>query len=613
MEKKFVWAIVTCLVVFTLLVTSCGEAATDKEEEVNGGEEVNGEEEEEVNGGEEEEDTTGKDMVLNSAGKLVEKPQYGGWYHTALVNDVRGFDDTITTTPAYFTFTLNLTHDELCTGDWTKGMQGTGEASWTVYTTYFPHLQVGMLATSYEIPDNETIIWHIRQGVHFQDKPPANGRELNAHDIAFNLNRAFTSPGSYLSSTYRQDRDEGPRSITAIDDWTVEMKVPPARQVPILFASNDFVYHHCPEVIEEYGDASDWQNCLGTGAFMLTDYVPVSTITLERNPDYWRNDPLHPDNQLPYLDGVKYFVIPDVATSLAAFRTGKLEARTALVKDDWESLVRTNPDLLWDQSMPTQSACIYMRQDKPELPYDDIRVRKALFYAINHQEIVDEYYGGEAEMICGPVSGIPEYAAMYTTLEEYSEEVQKLYGYYPEEAKELLTNAGYPDGFTATILTSDEGLIPIVKDYWERNLNVTLNIDVKTTAVVNSMLQGGKQEDMYYGAIGGSVLKCNQWRTDTFQNYSKIANEEFNEWFEEFNLEMLDWDKMGAMMKEMEPKMRAQAYFIDLPNDYTYYMWWPWLKSWHGEVSIGYWNMYQEYHYIWVDTELREEMTGISR
>jgi len=76
---------------------------------------------------------------------------------------------------------------------------------------------------------------------------------------------------------------------------------------------------------------------------------------------------------------------------------------------------------------------------------------------------------------------------------------------------------------------------------------------------------------------------------------------------------MLDWDKMGAMMKEMEPKMRAQAYFIDLPNDYTYYMWWPWLKSWHGEVSIGYWNMYQEYHYIWVDTELREEMTGISR
>ena len=65
-----------------------------------------------------------------------------------------------------------------------------------------------------------------------------------------------------------------------------------------------------------------------------------------------------------------------------------------------------------------------------------------------------------------------------------------------------------------------------------------------------------------------------------------------------------------GMYKEFEPKMRERAYFIDLPNDYTYYMWWPWVKSWHGESSVGYWNVYQEYSYIWLDTDLRKEMTG---
>jgi len=614
MNKKIVWIAVSCLMVVSLLVTSCGDGVTDEEEDINGEEEdINGEEEEEeeVDVGED-----GKDMVVNTAGKLVERPKYGGWYHTALVTDVRGFDDAIAASPAYATYTLNLSHDELYTGDWAKCMEGTGESSGVVYTTYFPHLEAPCLATGYELPDDETIIWHIRQGVHFQDKPPANGRELNAHDIVFNLKRAYLTSGAYLAGTYRQDRGEGPTSIIALDDWTVEMKVPPDRQVPILFASNDFVYHHCPEVIEEYGDASEWQNCLGTGPYLLTDYVPVSSITLERNPNYWMHNPLHPEDQLPYFDGVKYLVIPDTATSLAAFRTGKLEARTGQVKDDWESLVRTTPELLWGRSMPTSSACIYMRQDKPELPYDDIRVRKALFYAINHQEIIDEYYEGEAEMINGPISGLPEYACMYTPFEEYSEEIQKLYGYYPEEAKQLLTDAGYPDGFEATILVSSaqtETLIPVVMDYWQKNLNITLNMDVKASAVVSSIVIAGNQEDMYYGGIGGTVLKCNQWRTDSYINYSKIVNEEFNVWFDEFNANMLNWDKLCTMMKEMEPKMREYAYFIDLPNDYTYYLWWPWLKGWHGEAAIGYFNTSQQYNYMWIDTELRTELTGLTR
>ena len=605
MKKKIVWLTLSCLMALSL-VASCGPAVTEEEEEE---EVITEEEEEEVVT---EEEAVAEGMVVNTAGKLVERPRYGGWYYMARTTDLRGFDDVVPASPAYATSTLNLTHDELYTGDWSKGQQGTNEASFQVYSTFFPHLEAPCLATGYELPDNETIIFHIRKGVYFQDKPPVNGRELNAHDIAFNLERSFVTSGSYLANTYRQDKDQGPRSITALDDWTVEMKVPPDRQIPILFASSEFVYHHAPEVIEEYGDASNWENCIGTGPFIFTDYVPVSSLTFERNPDCWMKNPLHPEDQLPYIDGVQILIVPDLSTAQAAFRVGKLETRSALVKDDWEALVRTNPELMWKQLMPVAAACIYMRQDKPELPYDDIRVRKALFYAINHQEIIDDYYEGLAEMICGPISGLPEYQAMYTPLEEYPEEVQKLYGYYPEEAKQLLADAGYPDGFTCTILATEEGMLPIIVDYWEK-INVDLGIEIKTSPVVSSIVMGSQHEDMYYGGIGGTVLKCNQWRTDSYINFSMIVNEEFNEWFEEFNSDMLDWAKMCRMMKEMEPKMRAQAYFIDLPSQYTYYMWWPWVKSWNGEPAIGYFNSYQQLNYIWVDKELREEMVGLKR
>ena len=97
-KKKFIWLLVTCLMVVSLLVTSCGGAVTDEEEDINGEEEdINGEEED-INGEEEDGVTNGKDMVVNSAGKLVERPRYGGT-HVVTGSDPQGFDEL--TTPSY--------------------------------------------------------------------------------------------------------------------------------------------------------------------------------------------------------------------------------------------------------------------------------------------------------------------------------------------------------------------------------------------------------------------------------------------------------------------------------------------------------------------------------
>ena len=78
---------------------------------------------------------------------------------------------------------------------------------------------------------------------------------------------------------------------------------------------------------------------VGTGAFMITDFVPGSVATLKRNPNYWDKDPIGPGkgNALPYIDELRYLIIPDASTREAAMRTGKID-QWGLTGDQWETV-----------------------------------------------------------------------------------------------------------------------------------------------------------------------------------------------------------------------------------------------------------------------------------
>jgi peptide/nickel transport system substrate-binding protein len=74
------------------------------------------------------------------------------------------------------------------------------------------------------------------------------------------------------------------------------------------------------EVVERYGDLSDWRNAVGTGPFILTDYVSGSSATYIRNENYRGYDQRYPEDKLPYVDGVKLLIIPDNATVMTTWR-----------------------------------------------------------------------------------------------------------------------------------------------------------------------------------------------------------------------------------------------------------------------------------------------------
>ena len=603
--RKIVWLVVSCLMVAALLLASCGPAAEEEEEVV-----VTPEEEEVVTE-EEVVVTEEKEMVRDSLGRLVEKPRYGGTFVLARGDDIWSFDEAAIQWNQAVCYSLHLTNEELVTGDWTKGAIGTGEAGWRI-NEFFGHLSVPLLAESWEIPDDETVIFHLQKGVHYALNPASEasqlvgGRELVADDVVWSWNQVFVTPG-VMVDIYTPEQ-AAVCSVTAPDKYTVVVKWLPGYARETLRHVGDYCSIMPPEVAEEYGDFSEWQNSVGTGPFMLVDYVPGSSVTFVRNPNYWRQHPLYGD-QMPYLDGVKWLIIPDSSTRMSAMRTGKID----LLGVGWENakdIAKTNPELTWASSPPTMSALLFMRTDKPELPFYDQRVRQALQLGLNNQEIIDEYYGGNAVLVNHPLVPMPEFEGMYTPLEELPGTVQELYGYDPEKAKQLLAEAGYPDGFTTEIICSAGfvDLLSIVKYDWEQ-IGVTLNLEVKEGAVYNSMGYRRNHKEMYIGyGIDSTPSSWVNFGPDNTGNRSMIDDPRVNEAIEDWLRYSSDWDKLCQIARDIYPYILEQAWTVPMPAAYSYTAWWPWLKDYHGEDAVGYYNWSNYSQYLWLDQDLKKEM-----
>ena len=259
---------------------------------------------------------------------------------------------------------------------------------------------IGALAESWEQPDPLTYVFKIRQGVHWHDKAPMNGRALTAKDIAYNFNRVlglgkFTEAGptvmAYAGKTVPWE------SITATDDATVVMKLKEPYLPALWFMTVGHIgFIMPPEVIEQHGDVKDWRNLVGTGPFMMTDRVEGASVTWTKNPDYWGFDPKYPQNRLPYVDELKLLAIPELTTSLAALRSGKLDYHRQVTDlDAVLSVQRTNPEI--------ETHFFYFRSndsfslDVRKPPFDDINVRHAMQMALDNETSAATLWSGRAD------------------------------------------------------------------------------------------------------------------------------------------------------------------------------------------------------------------------
>ena len=505
--------------------------------------------------------------------------------------------------------------EKLSIGDW-----ATPRDKWDFTRNITPfEVTTGLLAESYETPDPLTIIAHIRKGIHWQNKPPMNGRELTADDIVFNFHRGtglgsdFTEPTPHWGYVGKKPFE----SITATDKYTVVFKL---KQIDftaldrISHLSGEVFFIYPPEVIKEQGNVQDWRNLVGTGPYSLTDWVKGSSITYTKNPDYWGYDEKFPENRLPYVDEIKMLFMKDAATKLAALRTGKLALLRNLSGEDAETIQRTNPDLVMGTSIFLRSTSSYA-MDVRKPPFDDVRVRIAMQLAIDVETLHQSLYNGLGEASPQGLfgSGMLTY---FVPFEEWPEEVKANFGYDPERAKQLLAEAGYPNGFKTTLLypnnwaDADIEYTQAAKDYWAK-IGVDVEINLSELSAYFPRINNHTYEGMTWGnrSIDTSIA--------SFPRAAGYSNEIWNfSGLQDPKMDALVLAQEGASIFEeyVSRAKEANMYYTSLmlevwgPRPPVYHFWQPWLAGYNGEYLLSNRTMPLVYARLWIDQELKESM-----
>jgi len=602
MGKRTVCFLLSFLVLGTLLVVSCsGPSSTSSAPPTQ--------------------TTTTGPTTTQQATTSAEVPQYGGTLTFAAPADPVYWDPIRTVVSGI----INLTHEQTFQGDWAKGKAGgygTGDTDWAYADSDLFDLKTGYIAESVKWTMDSAnnvgiVVYKIRQGIHWaldrnnEASRLVNGRELTADDVLFSLQWSTTYSQGYV---FRNNQELRTAEFTKTGPWEVTVKVPLAGLMMAVTRYNDTVMIVPPEVVKKYGNMDDWKTSVGTGPFILTDFVSMSGSTLTRNPNWYVKDPIGPGkgNQLPYVDRVKALTIADASTRLAGVRTGKIDQVAMLNRDDSMTLMKNVPELKVDFSDSFQgrgNPPLNMRIDKP--PFNDIKVRRALCMAINYEDILKNYWEGEGQIYTWPHSKIKEYAELYLDPADYSPAAKELYTYNPEKAKELLKEAGYPNGFkTNIILIQDEvDFISIYKDYLSK-INVTMDLDVRELAVKTNVQNNKQHTQMITGDTAPIAIFYNGQPISgvSHNNRSMVDDPFINAELVKVRAAMLtDQHQAMRLYRELTKYVVEQAYVIPAVTGSYRTLWWPWVKNYSGEQNIGYddpiWPAF-----IWIDQPLKSDM-----
>ena len=543
-----------------------------------------------------------------------DKPQYGGTINLLQTTDL------VPSALSYFFPDLSLVHEHFLQQDWTKGPGGTGDIS---MEEYFAPLEftIGQVAESWEIPSIDTWKFTIRRGIRYALDPNnqasrlVNGRELTTDDVVWSVRRmldktvAIQTPKLYATATVEKT---GPQEVTIKgpgEPW---------------WGAISFVYGYAfcilPADTSQQFDPLNWRNGVGSGPYMMTDLIPASAVTFTRNPNYWQKNPVGPGkgDQLPYVETVRALIITDASTRLAAVRTGRLDWVNFIPSEDARSLMKTTPTLKYlKTSVGSNARGLYMRTDDPKLPFQDIRVRQALMMATDFESFKNELYQGDAYYPTGPVPPGKGTEDIYMTVDQLPASVQTLYKYNPQKAKQLLAEAGYPNGFKANIIVQSVlnyvDVLSVVKDEWSK-VGVTLEIQPKETGTFNSIQSAGNYEQMLFSTVwsGPYAIPAMQGYRGAFtssQNQSHLNDPKIEAAAAEMAKYIgIDMPKLFQIGRDMIPYLLGQAYFIQLPQPYTYRMWQPWVKNYHGEQTLNWATGNNFVQYAWIDQALKTSL-----
>lgn len=294
---------------------------------------------------------------------------------------------------------------------------------------------VGSLAEQWETSDdNLTYRFFLRKGVQFH----YDYGEMKASDVVFSFER-LNDPelnASYIISAVELDNIA---EITAEDDYTIKITLKEEDITFLYKIAGWYVYIVSEKAVKELGNDGFAMKPVGTGPFQFDKGTPAEKTEVVRHEKYWGDKAI--------VDRLVFHIITEPATLFSAFETGEIDLMSGLTDMDKLLEYRANPDKYYIDSTPSRQL-LYVGLNYQDKYFSDQKVRDAFSYAIDRDEIIRDFYMGLEQPAGGFIPEMTKYAVT-----DYWHPVYDL-----EKAKELLKEAGYPNGIETEFYCPDDHL-----------------------------------------------------------------------------------------------------------------------------------------------------------
>ena len=360
---------------------------------------------------------------------------------------------------------------------------------------------VGDLAESWELSnDGATYTFKLKKNIKWHD-----GKDLTSDDVVYSLSRYMDPEAktarSGLFRNYTLLPDEG--GIKKIDDLTFEMNLQFPTGAFISFFAIDYV-KILPKHLSDV-DLNQAENIIefkaGSGPFMLNEYQRGNSYKVSKNPDYFKEG-------RPYFDSIDHFIITDTGTLQAQFKAGQIDMQnggfSSLSPTEYQQLADDmKGELVLNEITPSFNVGLMINVKKE--PFTDPRVRKAIYLALDRQQINSLLQDNTAAMATTPF--LP---GMGYTVEEAMDwpGLRQPKDEDIAEARRLLAEAGFPEGFTTTYDARKVGdyadVCAVVKQQLKDALNIDGEIRTHESAAGYALFGSSRPAD----AVGEWSLAC---------------------------------------------------------------------------------------------------------
>ncbi len=405
------------------------------------------------------------------------------------------------------------------------------------------------LATEWSQVNDTTWEFKLREGVKFH-----NGEDFNADAVKYSIDRVIDPEANSPTYSYIKTVE----SVEVIDEYTVYVHTTTADPlIPARFCRypTEIVP---PKYTEEVGQQGLSENPVGTGPYKFVSWTKDEQVVLEANEDYW--------DGAPEVKKVIFRSIPETSTRVSALITGEIDIAVGVTPDEVSRI--ESSDGIHLSTVEAGGNTVYVGLKCEEAPFDNKLVRQAMNYAIDVDAIVTNILGGAAK-VTDNIIGEKDFG--------YSEPLDG-YEYNPEKAKELLAEAGYPDGFSCTVDTVNwylkcDDVAQAIAAYLGQ-VGITVTVNPVESSVYRTSVPSGEQSPMYFlGWSSTNTLDADAAIYSVLHSsdsYSTYNNPEIDAKLDEAR-SCMDETKRAELYSEIEKTVLEEAPRIFLYKENKYY------------------------------------------